>query len=153
MNQQRGQMAKKYTCQHCGASFSKLGLLIQHRRTLGHKDVYPCNICQKTFGRKNNLDRHIMRHKNGSLFRCNDCGTLFSRPDSWQRHQEDKHNQVDRGLKRRAICDGNTMLKRRITGKDDPETFYDLRIMSTQQMPKFNTQTTRCKVSWKKKLY
>jgi hypothetical protein len=48
--------------------------------------------------------------------------------------KKDKHNQVDRGLKRRAICDGNTMLKRRITGKDDPETFYDLRIMSVKNV-------------------
>lgn len=142
-------MSRKYECQQCGALFSRLGMLISHRRQFGHKDIDPCNICQKTFGRKDNLDRHMMRHKNGSLFRCNDCGSLFSRPDSLQHHQEDKHNQIGRGLKRGAIDDGNTMLKRRITGKDDPEKMYDLRLMSTQHMPKFNTLITRYRESFK----
>ncbi|CAC5385560.1 KRAB [Mytilus coruscus] len=66
-------MARKYECQQCGASFSKLGMLINHRRQFGHKDIYPCTICQKTFGRKDNLERHKLRHQDGSLFQCNDC--------------------------------------------------------------------------------
>ena len=52
----------KYTCQQCEASLSKVGLLAEHRRTLGHRDVFPCDICGKIFGRRDNLDRHIEKH-------------------------------------------------------------------------------------------
>ncbi|XP_052090772.1 zinc finger protein 160-like [Mytilus californianus] len=142
-------MARKYECQQCGASFSKLGMLINHRRQFGHKDIYPCTICQKTFGRKDNLDRHILRHQDESLFQCNDCGILFSRHDNLQRHREENHNQIGRGLKRPAEDDLNQSSKRLVTSKDDPEQFYDLRVLSTQHMHKFNTSTTRYKVSFK----
>ncbi|CAC5414093.1 unnamed protein product [Mytilus coruscus] len=89
-------MAQKYECQQCGASFSKIGMVINHRRQFGHKDIYPCTICQKTFGRKDNLDRHILRHQDMSLFQCNDCGKLFSRHDNLHRHREENHNQIGR---------------------------------------------------------
>ncbi|VDI21497.1 Hypothetical predicted protein [Mytilus galloprovincialis] len=124
-------------------------MLINHRRQFGHKDTFPCTICQKTFDRRDNLDRHMLRHRDGSLFQCNTCGLLFSRIDCLQRHTEAKHTQTGEGSKRKPMNDGNPVLKRHITSKDNPEQFYDLRVLSTQPIPKFNTTTTRYKVSFK----
>ncbi|CAG2256487.1 unnamed protein product [Mytilus edulis] len=126
----------------------KLGMLIIHRQQFEHKDIYPCTICQKTFGRKDNLDRHILTHQ-GSSFQCNDCGKPFSRYDNLQRHREEKHTEIGRGLKRPSDDDPNKSSKRPLTSKDDPEQFYDLRVLLKQHMPKFNTSTTRYKVSFK----
>ncbi|CAG2201391.1 MGMT [Mytilus edulis] len=77
------------------------------------------------------------------------CGLLCSRVDSLQRHTEEKHTQTGGGSKRKAMNDENPVLKRHITRKDNPEQFYDLRVLSTQPIPKFNTTTTRYKVSFK----
>ena len=74
---------------------------------------------------------------------------MFTRHDSLQRHREAKHDQIGRGLKRPAEDDYNSSPKRRVTIKNDPTNVYDLRILTTQHMSKFNIQTTRYKVSFK----
>ena len=129
--------------------FPKKSLLLSHQRHLGHTQQFNCTICCKTFGRKDNLDRHMSRHRDGSLFQCNDCGILFSREDSLNRHRDQKHGQIGRGSKRQAKKDNTNVQKRKVTRGDDPEQFYDLRVVATQNMPKFSTQTTRYKVAFK----
>ncbi|CAC5401454.1 unnamed protein product [Mytilus coruscus] len=59
------------------------------------------------------------------------------------------HTQFGRGLKRQATDNENPVSKRHVTSKDNPEKFYDLRVLSTQPLRKFNTTTTRYKVSFK----
>ncbi|CAC5412806.1 unnamed protein product [Mytilus coruscus] len=42
MDHHRGKMSRKHECQQCVATFSKRSLLDEHKRILGHQDVYRC---------------------------------------------------------------------------------------------------------------
>lgn len=129
--------------------FSKKSLILKHQRDVGHHTTYECEICGKKFGRKDNLDRHMGRHKDESLYQCKECGILFSRNDSLQLHMRRYHNQVGRGLKRKGDNVNETPVKRRLTKKDSPDRFYDLRVVTERNIPKFRTKSTTYKVIFK----
>lgn len=139
----------EHTCQQCGIQFSKKSLLLKHQRDLGHHTSFKCETCGENFGRKDNLDRYMKRHKDESLYQCNECGTLFSRNDSLQLHMRRYHNQVGQGLKRKGENVNETPVKRRLTKKDSPDRFYDLRVVTERNIPKFRTKSTTYKVTFK----
>ncbi|CAC5375852.1 unnamed protein product [Mytilus coruscus] len=127
---------------------SKVHVSKHHRHSKQH-EMYECHICGKKFGRKYNLERHLLRHKDDELFQCNECGVLFSRKDNLQRHLEQVHNyQAGRGLKRKVTSEKGATRKRRMTKKDKPDRFYDLRVVSERE-PKFRTKSTTYKVTFK----
>ena len=102
MERPPGKMSRKYDCQECGASFSKQGLLAEHKRILGHRDSFVCSMCHKKFGRKDNLERHLVKHQDGSSYECPHCGKVFNRPDSLNRHRQHHYTQYGGALKRAA---------------------------------------------------
>ena len=59
------------------------------------------------------------------------------------------HNQVGRGLKRKGDNVNETPVKRRLTKKDSPDRFYDLRVVTERNIPKFRTKSTTYKVIFK----
>lgn len=139
----------EHTCQHCGMKFSKKSLLLKHQRDLEHHERFDCKICRKKFGRKYNLERHIVRHKDESLHQCSECGTFFSRKDGLELLMRHYHNQVERCLKRNGDNVNETPVKRRLTRKDTSDRFYDLRVISERNIPKFRTTSTAYKVTFK----
>lgn len=152
MSKHRGQMANKYMCQQCGASFSKLALLLEHRRVLGHEDVFPCDICNKKLRRKDNLERHIGKHNTYAEHQCTLCQTVFSRKDNLQRHLQQNHNQYGGSLKRSDIEDSNDQAipKKKLTREMNPENFYSLKVLKETNVPKFRANATSYKVTFHK---
>ncbi|CAC5384163.1 unnamed protein product [Mytilus coruscus] len=127
---------------------SKVHVSKHHRQSKQH-EVYECDILGKNFGRKDNFERHLLRHKDDALFHCNECGVLFSRKDSLQRHQKQVHNQAGGGLKSKITTENGATKFCRLTKKDRPDRFYDLRVVLERNLPKFRTKSTAYKVSFK----
>ncbi|CAC5392998.1 unnamed protein product [Mytilus coruscus] len=144
MDHHRGKMSRKQECQQCGATFSKRSLLDEHKRILGHQDVYRCLVCEKGFHRKDNLESH----ESSEFYQCETCKSVFSHPDLLSLHKQNFHNQSDGGVKRKATQDGPPM-KRKITKYDDSSDSYTISVVGTQKMPKFNTTSTRYKVAFR----
>ncbi|CAG2245162.1 unnamed protein product [Mytilus edulis] len=92
----------------------------KHHRQSKQHEMYKCDICGKNFGRKYNFERHLLRHKDDALYR-----------------------------KRKVTTENGATKKRRLTKKDKPDRFYDLRVVSERNLPKFRTKSTAYKVSFK----
>lgn len=152
MEHSSGKMSRKYDCQQCGASFSKLSLLTEHKRLLGHRDDFMCSICHKKFGRKANLERHLIRHQNGSSYECPHCGKVFNRPDSLNRHRQQHYTQYGGALKRPASeRDENEQPKpkKRLTKESKPEDYYTIRKLKESYISKFHTNTTNYNITFR----
>ena len=129
------------------SSFVKLGLLLKHRRELGHQHSFDCEICGKRSRRKDNLNRHMSIHEDKSLFQCNECGKLFSRRDNLQLHMELYHSQIGRSLKRKNDDVNETPVKRHLTKRDTLNEFYNIRVVSEKNIPKLRTKSTNHKMT------
>ncbi|CAG2197602.1 KRAB [Mytilus edulis] len=148
MDHHRGKMSRQYECQHCGATFSKRSLLDEHKRILGHQEVFRCRVCDKGFYRKSNLESHERKHSSSEFYQCDKCKKVFSHPDRLSLHKENFHNQSGGGVKRKSTQDG-LPIKRKVTKYDDPSDSYTISVVGTQKMPKFNTTSTRYKVAFR----
>jgi len=144
-----GKMSQKYECNQCGSSFSKSSLLQEHRRILGHREIFFCHFCQKIFYRKDNLEAHKKKHGNGDCHECDVCHQIFSYEDSLDIHKRNCHLQIGTGFKRKSDDLEGPPVKRRITKYDDPEDSYRISVIGGQQMPKFNTTSTRYQITFK----
>ena len=152
MNRQDNKMAKSYQCQQCGAKFSKLSLLEQHRRLLGHHDFIECVVCRKKFARRKNLETHLQRHQDPSQHSCESCGRVFSTENILSRHKAENHQQVGAGALKRSNDSAPhepELKKQRLTRRDNPEEFYDIQKVKETNMEKFKTKATYFKVSFK----
>ena len=152
MNRQDNKMAKSYECQQCGAKFSKLSLLEQHRRLLGHHDFIECVVCRKKFARRKNLETHIQRHQDPSQHSCESCGRVFSTENILSRHKAENHQQVGAGALKRSNDSAPhepELKKQRLTRRDNPEEFYDIQKVKDTNMEKIKTKATYFKVSFK----
>ena len=148
MDHHRGKMFRQYECQHCGATFSKRSLLDEHKRILGHQEVFRCRVCDKGFYRKSNLESHERKHSSSEFYQCDKCKKVFSHPDRLSLHKENSYNQSGGGVKRKSTQDG-LPIKRKVTKYDDPSDSYTISVVGTQKMPKFNTTSTRYKVAFR----
>ena len=149
MERPPGKMSQKYECMECGASFSKSSLLEQHKRLLGHRDIFSCDVCQKAFSRKDNLEAHKKKHYNADYHHCDVCNQVFCNTETLRLHKSSHHGQIGSGLKRKSNDVEGPPVKRRITKYDDPEDSYIISVIGGQQMPKFNTTSTRYQVTFK----
>jgi hypothetical protein len=135
-------MSPNYVCQQCGASLKKNSLLEQHKRLLGHRDIFSCDICHKTFFREDNLKAHKKKHGNENVHECDVCHSILCYEDSLDTHKRDCHLQIGRDFKRKSDDLEGPPIKRRITKYDDPDDSYRISLIGVQQMPKFNTTAT-----------
>lgn len=152
MERPPGKISRKYDCQQCAASFSKLGLLAEHRRILGHRDIFVCSICHKKFGRKDNLERHLVRHQSGSSYECPYCGKVFNRPDSLNRRRQHHYTQYGGALKRSASGNNENEQpkpKKRLAKESNPEDYYTIRKLKESYIPQFHTKTTNYNITFK----
>ncbi|CAC5391673.1 KRAB [Mytilus coruscus] len=145
MDRQSGKMSQKYECLHCGAVFSKRSLLEEHKRILGHRDLFSCGVCHKNFYRKDNLETHRKKHDKIN----NICYQHFSEPESLELHHVHTHGQTGRGQKRKGQENYGPPVKRKLTTFDNPEDMYTIMVMGEHRMPTFNTTPTRYKVTFK----
>lgn len=141
---------RTYSCQQCGADFSKQSLLQQHQRLLNHHDTFQCKHCQKIFNRKDNFIRHQLRHQNGTSYQCPHCGKLFTRQEQLNEHRQQHYAQYGGALKRPAENNENEepLPKRRLTAENNPEHFYSIQIIKETQIPKFQTKSTNYRVTF-----
>lgn len=96
-----------YKCEECGAEFSKLSQLLQHRRTENHWKKHMCILCKKTFNRKDNLEKHMKKHNDQNIHHCTECMKAFQREDAWAKHMEQSHGQRGGGgVNKRSLDDG-----------------------------------------------
>ena len=137
-----------FECGECGAKFSKMNLLQQHQRTLGHRNVFVCNICSKIFYRKDNLQRHLSNHQDGSKYHCEYCGVTFSRDDNLQRHKVKYHNQYGEGeTEDKENSPPRKRMKLEPRNKEHKQ--YDLKVMKEVEVPKFKTKSTHYRITFK----
>ena len=50
---------KNHKCDSCGKSFSMVGILNSHIRSVHNNINYECDICEKSFSETGNLKRHF----------------------------------------------------------------------------------------------
>jgi hypothetical protein len=127
---------------------SKKNILLEHhKRLLGHRDIFSRDICHKTFFREDNLKAHMRRHDR-RIFITDVCNHVFSHPETLDLHKRNRHGQIGKGIKRKPKTTDGPLIKRRITTYDDPEDSFSIRIIGEQKMPKFNTTSTKYKVTF-----
>ena len=124
-----GKMSQKYECNQCGSSFSKSSLLQEHRRILGHTEIFSCDFCQKIFHKQDNLEAHKKKHGNGDCHECDVCHQIFCYEDSLNIHKRNCHLQIGRGFKRNSDYLEGPPVKRRMTKYDDPEDSYRISVI------------------------
>lgn len=144
----RVNMERRYQCSQCNASFSRPSKLQSHKRIWSHHDSYECDLCHKKFAREDNLKTHRQKHGNNTYYECDVCHKVFCRKDNLDSHKRNLHLQFGRGTKRKLDQNHSKSVKRRITKYDDPEDSYTIRAVEEHNMPKFNTQSMRYKVTF-----
>ena len=126
----------------------KNSLLEQHKRLLGHRDIFSCDSCHKTFFREDNLTAHKIRHDRSDFHQCDVCNHVFSHPETLDLHKRNRHDQIGKGIKRKTTTIDGPLIKRRTTTYDDLEDSFSISIIGEQKMPKFNMTSTKYKVTF-----
>lgn len=139
-----------YQCEECGANFSKLSQLLQHRRTENHWKKYICSRCRKVFNRKDNLDRHMRKHQNENNHHCQTCSKVFTTVGALENHLLQHTNQVGGAVKRPSEnSEREDYKKKRMELLGTPEKFYDIEKVSERKIEKINTTASYYKISVK----
>ncbi|XP_060588537.1 uncharacterized protein LOC132743952 [Ruditapes philippinarum] len=140
-----------YTCEQCGASFTKLSQLLRHRRTENHWQKFTCPSCKKSFNRKQNLDRHMKKHADENTHHCPECLKVFTRKDALDEHFSQHENQSGGGMKRtHGDNEHNSTGKRqKLTPKDNASEYYKMEKINERRIEKFNTTASYYKIKIK----
>lgn len=136
-------------CDQCGADFSKLSQLLQHRQTENHWPKYGCPSCKKTFTRKDNLERHMSKHRDENNHHCPECLKVFTRRDALDDHFRLHEDQVGGARKRSSTTDQKGPLLKKLKSNDNPRLFYTLTKVKSQRMSKFKTTAATYKITFK----
>ena len=87
------QALEKFSCQFCGAKFSKECSLYGHLNS--HKDIsLTCETCQQTFSSVKSFRKHIKEHTGTTHpHQCSLCGLKFDRQSQLKYHTEKNHEK------------------------------------------------------------
>ena len=87
------QATDKFSCQFCGAKFSKECSLYGHLNS--HKDIsLTCDTCQQTFSSVKLFRKHIKEHTGTTHpHQCRICGLKFDRQSQLKYHTEKNHEK------------------------------------------------------------
>ena len=87
------QAPDKFSCQFCGAKFSKECSLYGHLNS--HKDIsLTCQTCQETFSSVKLFRKHIKEHTGTTHpHQCGICGLKFDRQSQLKYHTEKNHEK------------------------------------------------------------
>uniref|UniRef100_G3PG26 C2H2-type domain-containing protein n=1 Tax=Gasterosteus aculeatus aculeatus TaxID=481459 RepID=G3PG26_GASAC len=86
-NRKDSQTAKRFSCEHCDATFHWKGDLKKHTKV--HKKPFPCDKCGRSFLEKKSLENHLPRHEASKAplpFPCPQCKRSFRKEQSLQNH-------------------------------------------------------------------
>jgi hypothetical protein len=100
------------------------------------------------FFREDNLKTQKRRHDRSDVHQCDVCNHVFSHPETLYLHKRNHHGQIGKDIKRNTTTTDEALIKRRITTYDDPEDSFSRSIIGEQKMPKFNTTSTKNKVTF-----
>ena len=78
---------KPYSCDVCGAAFSRSTDRTRHRRTHTGEKPYGCDLCGAAFTMSHHLTRHRLTHTGEKPFACDVCGAAFSQSQHLTRHR------------------------------------------------------------------
>ncbi|RUS77117.1 hypothetical protein EGW08_015133, partial [Elysia chlorotica] len=88
---------KQHKCLFCGAEFSTIARLREHRKT-AHEVVqkFPCLICDETFMHSEELRNHLPLHgsQNNELLQCNLCSREFKEVTRLRQHLQRHRNKT-----------------------------------------------------------
>jgi len=74
-------MPKRFTCDHCGKTYSQKPRLKNHIKRDYEKvpvERFPCTECGKSFSTRTNLNRHVSIVHSSERFSCNGCNKRFA---------------------------------------------------------------------------
>ena len=89
---------KELICSECGKTFSKMGNLKYHFRSVHLGEKFPCKQCGKEFTSKHTLDYHVKKvHKTNEdmpVSQCDICGKTYSRKIDMKAHKRYVHDGI-----------------------------------------------------------
>jgi len=79
-------VSKPYVCEICTKKFSRVSILINHKRTHDTEKQFECDICKKAFHQKINLKMHMNIHSSEKPYSCSICKKGFNQKSNLSVH-------------------------------------------------------------------
>lgn len=98
--------AETYECQVCDHTFSlkmELKAHCESAHPLEGSETALCKTCNKRLNLSHSVYLHGLRHCGSRDFQCDECQQLFKRKAHLLRHKLDRHPEVPRERKKRAV--------------------------------------------------
>ena len=80
--------SKPYVCEICTKSFSRVSILINHKKTHEDKKRFQCKVCEKAFHHKISLKTHMNIHTKERSYICSTCTKKFNQKLNLAVHQK-----------------------------------------------------------------